>query len=84
MNSGFYVTLIVLILILTATFLFGMLVGRETAPQPHYQTISDYLMEHPGLLNDPLWTHRDDLADNLTPATQEYLEAHPNIVDPNR
>lgn len=24
------------------------------------------------------------LSDNLTPATQEYLEAHPGIVDPNK
>ena len=62
MNKGFYVTWIVLILILTATFLFGMMVGRETAPQP--QTIP---------WDDPIWTHRDDLSDNLTPATPEYI-----------
>ncbi len=49
---------------LVVTFLFGMIIGRLTAPQPITNSTFYY--------------------GNLTPATQEYLEAHPNIVDPNR
>jgi hypothetical protein len=65
MNKPIILNLITAIVILTAIFMFGMLIGRATAPQP--QTIP---------WDDPFWTHRDDLTnDNLTPATQEYLEA---------
>lgn len=77
MNKIFNTTCL-LTFIMILTFMFGMFVGRETAPQP--QTIQ---------WNDPrnpfTWTHlEDNLSDNLTPATREYLEAHPDIVDPNK